>query len=65
MSAIAPSAQSGSVLLAVKAAARRLRRWPAASLDRGSVRRSDQPSERNGDYERIALHDNDHEQNMP
>jgi hypothetical protein len=28
------------VLAAVKAAARRLRRWPAASLDRGCARRS-------------------------
>ena len=30
----------GAVLAAVQTAARRLRRWPAASLDRGCARRS-------------------------
>ncbi len=33
MNMIAPSHQPGTVLVAVKAAARRLRRWPLASLD--------------------------------
>ena len=32
--------QLGTVLAAVQTAARRLRRWPTASLDRGCARRS-------------------------
>ena len=32
--------QPSTVLAAVQTAARRLRRWPAASLDRGGARRS-------------------------
>jgi len=52
-------------LAAVKAATRRLRRWPAASLDGGCVWRSGLPSERKSHCERIALHDNDQEQYMP
>jgi len=39
---IAPTRNAGAVLAAVKAAARRLRRWPTASLDRGCARRSGQ-----------------------
>ena len=52
MSAIAPSAQSGSVLLAVKAAARRLRRWPAASLDCACARCPSQCAGRDGETPR-------------
>jgi hypothetical protein len=52
-------------LAAVKAATRRLRRWPAASRDGGCAWRSDQPSERNSYCERSALHDNNQEQHMP
>ena len=50
---------------AVKVATRRLRRWPAANLDRGRAWRSDQPSERNNHCERSALHDSNQEQHMP
>jgi len=50
---------------AVKVATRRLRRWPAANLDRGRAWRSDQSSERNSHCERSALHDNDQKQHMP
>ena len=37
---IVPTDQPSAGLAAVKAASRRLRRWPAASLDRGCARRS-------------------------
>jgi len=46
-------------LAAVKAATRRLRRWPAASPDGGCVWRSGLPSERRSHCERSALHDSD------
>jgi len=52
-------------LAAVKAASRRLRRWPAASLDRGCARRSGQPSGPRNNHERCALVDNDKVKNMP
>jgi hypothetical protein len=57
MSATGPSlddgpdlAQHGAVLATVKDAARRLRRWPATILDRGSARRlgEHRPGRRNG-----------------
>jgi hypothetical protein len=60
-----PIRKPRAILAAVKAATRRLRRWPAASLDRGGVWRSGQPSEQKSHYERIALHHNDQEQTMP
>ena len=45
-----PPAEDGVVLAAVKHAARRLRRWPSAMLDRGCARRLAQtrPGRRNG-----------------
>src|SRR5882757_7367834 len=49
---------------AVKAATRRLRRWPAASLDRGRAWRSDQPSERKNHHEHFALDTNDRGKSM-
>jgi hypothetical protein len=42
MSPIAPPRQLGTVLVAIKAATRRLRRWPLASLDRDGARRREQ-----------------------
>jgi len=42
MSPIAPPHQVGTVLFAVKAATRRLRRWPSASLDCDCSRRREQ-----------------------
>jgi len=42
MSPIAPPRQRGTVLVAVKAATRRLRRWPSAILDRDCARRHEQ-----------------------
>jgi hypothetical protein len=53
-------------LAAVKAATRRLRRWPAASLDSDSTRRRDgQPSGRKNYHEHFALDTNDERKNMP
>src|SRR5215469_2558092 len=53
-----------AVLATVKAATRRLRRWPAASLDRGYVRRTGHPSGQK-DHERIALDRTGRGKNMP
>jgi hypothetical protein len=52
-------------LTAVKAASRRLRRWPAASLDCACARRSGQPSGQSNDHERCALVISDEDRNMP
>jgi hypothetical protein len=60
-----PDHQLRAGLTAVKAASRRLRRWPAASLDRGCARRSGQPSGRRNNHERCALDINDKDRSMP
>jgi hypothetical protein len=51
--------EPGAVLAAVKAAARRRWRWPAASLDRGSARRQREswPGRRNGAFSRTKKPD--------